>query len=150
MMSTLTILRKRRAAGGPSRRGGKRSAAPGPLRRATHRFLVAPHALELQADARRSPLRRGYPLAHLPWRIVPYVLAVTAAQLGHPVSFLIPMVADDGLLHRPPPGQSAMSPRSPADKAANAAANGAIITTTAAAAHTRKLNRSVRLTAGIG
>jgi len=124
--------------------------APWRLRRATYRFLVAPHAFELQTKARRSSLRGGYPLAHLPWRIVPDVLAVTAAQLGHPVPFLIPVVANDGLLHRPSPGQSAISPRSPAANAANAAANGAIITTTAAAAHARKLNRSTRVDAGIG
>ena len=61
--------------------------------------LLAEDALELRTEVRRAALRRGDPHADLPRRIVPHVLRVPALELGHPVAFLVLMVADDRAPH---------------------------------------------------
>jgi hypothetical protein len=61
--------------------------------------LIAAHALELDAEPRCSPFRARDPVADLPWRVVPDVLAMAALKLGDPVPFFILVVPDDRLLH---------------------------------------------------
>jgi len=43
----------------------------------------------------RSPLSGCDPLTHLPGRIVPHMLRVTALQVSHPVVLVVLMKADD-------------------------------------------------------
>src|SRR5687767_314501 len=62
-------------------------------------FLIAQHALELHPEPCRAPLGAGDPVANLPWRVVPDVLAMAALKLGDPVSFVVLMISDDRLLH---------------------------------------------------
>ena len=62
-------------------------------------LYIAQHALELHAEARCAPFRNRDPDADLPRRIVPDVLRVPAFELGHPVAFLVLMVADDRPTH---------------------------------------------------
>lgn len=67
--------------------------------------LIAEPTIELHVERTRPARRRGYPLAHEPWRIVPHVLVVPAFQLCDPVQLIVLMEADDASLHTSVPRQ---------------------------------------------
>ena len=56
---------------------------------------MAEHTIQLRAEVRVAPFRRGDPDPDLPRRIVSDMLRMPALELGHPVAFLVLMVADD-------------------------------------------------------
>lgn len=85
--------RRRRAEGGAVKESGKRHAR---------------NARQLGAEKFSSPLLGLYPLSHLPGRIMPNVLRVSALQLGDPVLLRILMISDDAPRHRWPVGDHSL------------------------------------------
>ena len=82
-------------------------------RSAARRMLLTFQAVELHAESGVTTLGGRDPLAHLPRRVVPNVLAMPTRQLGHPVPFIVLVVPRDRLLHftsdSPPMNSSAIT-----------------------------------------
>ena len=56
---------------------------------------MAEYTIQLRAEVRVAPVRRGDPDPDLPRWIVPDMLGMPALELGHPVAVLVLMVSDD-------------------------------------------------------
>ncbi len=57
------------------------------------------------ADAEEGvpPFLRQYPRTACHRRLMPHMLAMAAAKVGHPMTFLILVITDNGLLHNDAP-----------------------------------------------
>src|SRR5688572_15338506 len=58
-------------------------------------WLGAKRAVERRAQKTSASLGRQHPRAHLPWRLMPDVLVVTAFKFGDPVPFGVGVKSDD-------------------------------------------------------
>jgi hypothetical protein len=65
-------------------------------------FPVAQNTLQHDAQVRGTSLGRHDPGTQLPGRVMPNMLSVPTAELGHPVLFLVLVKSNDGLLHVSP------------------------------------------------
>ena len=66
---------------------------------ATSKQLVAPHAVQLLAEAARAAFHRSDPGALSPGRIIPDMLLVSALKLRDPVVLGVEVVTDNSPLH---------------------------------------------------
>ena len=55
---------------------------------------------ELDAQKRRTPLRRQHPGPQLPWRIVPHMLPMAAFEVRDPMTFVVGVKTDDPARYR--------------------------------------------------
>jgi len=75
----------------------------GPWRGRALAFFLTLLTIQFGTEKGVPPFLRQYPRTACHRRLMPHMLAMAAAKVGHPMTFLILVITDNGLLHNDAP-----------------------------------------------
>lgn len=68
-------------------------------RRRIRSWLFTLLAVQERTEILLSPSHREHPRAIREWRLMSHMLSMTTDEIGYPITLVILMISDDGLLH---------------------------------------------------